>query len=77
MSYHHLGQGPAPQTTDEVCFPRDAVLRMQPRAAGPMRELVNLSGRAGSVPISWNRGVLVIDPRYDNLPLGPGWEWRT
>lgn len=77
MSYHHLGQGPAPRTTDEVCFPRDAVLRMQPRAAGPMRELVNLSGRAGSVPISWDRGMLVIDPRYDNLPLGPGWEWRT
>lgn len=41
-----------------------------------MRELVNLSGRAGSVPISWDRGMLIIDPRYDNLPLGPGWEWR-
>jgi hypothetical protein len=77
MSYHHLGQGPAPKTSDEVCFPRDAVLRMQPRAAGPMRELVTLSGRAGSASISWDRGMLVIDPRYDDLPLGPGWEWRT
>jgi hypothetical protein len=77
MSYHHLGQGPAPRTTDEFCFPKDAVLRMQPRAAGPMRELMTTSGRADSVPISWDRGMLVIDPRYDNLPLGPGWEWRT
>jgi hypothetical protein len=77
MSYHHLGQEPAPQTTDEICFPRDAVFRVQPRAAGPMRELMTLSGRASSVPISWNRGILVIDPRYDTLPLGPGWEWRT
>lgn len=76
MSYHHLGAGPAPRSSDEVCFPRDAVLRMQPRAAGPMRELVNLTGSYESVPISWNRGVLIIDPRYDNLPLGPGWEWR-
>lgn len=31
--------------------------------------------RAESVPITWNRGILVIDPRYDTLPLGPGWEW--
>lgn len=42
-----------------------------------MRELMTTSGRAESVPITWNRGILVIDPRYDTLPLGPGWEWRT
>lgn len=77
MSYHHLGQGPAPQTTDEVCFPKDAIMRLQPRAAGPLRHLVTLTGGYQSVPISWNRGLLIIDPRYDTLPLGPGWEWRT
>jgi hypothetical protein len=59
------------------CFPDEAILRLQPRAAGPLRYLVTLAGRSESFPISWNRGVLVIDPRYDTLPLGPGWEWRT
>lgn len=69
MSYHHLGQGPSPKTSDEVCFPRKAVMRMRPRAAGPMRELMTTSGRAESVPVPWSRGMLVIDPRYDNLPI--------
>jgi hypothetical protein len=41
-----------------------------------MRELMTLTGAAESIPITWNRGVLIIDPRYDDLPLGPGWEPR-
>lgn len=78
MSYHQTGPGPKPLTSDEICFPEDAILRIQPRAAGPLlRELVTLTGPAQTFPISPDRGLLVIDPRYDNLPLGPGWEWRT
>ena len=72
MSYH----GNAP-STDQVCFPRDGILRIQPRAAGPLfRELVTLTGPYETFPISPARGLLVVDPRYDNLPLGPGWEYR-
>lgn len=69
MSYHR---------SPTYCFPDQALLRLQPRAAGPLfRELVTLTGPYESWPISPDRGLLVIDPRYDNLPLGPGWEWRT
>lgn len=50
---------------------------MQPRAAGPTRVLQTLTGGYQQIPIPWNRGLLVIDPRYDNLPIGPGWEHRT
>lgn len=72
MSY----SGPA-RSTDEICFPSEAVLRMQPRAAGPLlRELVTTSGPYESTPIPWSRGLLIIDPRYDRLPLGPGFEWQ-
>lgn len=68
MSYH----GPT------RCFPDDALLRLQPRAAGPLyRDLVTLTGSYESIPIDPNRGLLLIDPRYDTLPLGPGWEWRV
>lgn len=70
MSYHR-----------RVCFPERAVLRMQPRAAGPLiKSLVTMSPSEGyqSIPYSYNRGLLVIDPRYDNLPVvGPGWESKT
>jgi hypothetical protein len=70
MSYH---------PTAEYCFPRNAVLRLQPRAAGPLiRDLVTVSGPYQSVPFSFNKGLLVIDPRYDTLPVrGPGWESKT
>lgn len=72
MSY----RGAAP-STDQICFPQDALLRLQPRAAGPLvRELVTLSGRTQTWPISPARGLLVVDPRFDRLPLGPGWENR-
>lgn len=72
MSYR--GQA---KSTDELCFPKSAVYRLQPRAAGPMiRELASTSGKAKSVPIPADRGLLVIDPRYDHLPRGRGWEWR-
>lgn len=78
MSYRHLGAGPAPRTSDEWCFPDKALLRLQPRAAGPLfRDLVTLTGPYESIPISWNRGLLVVDPRYDTLPIGRGWEPRT
>ncbi len=74
MSYHGTPRG----TTDDLCFPEEAVLRLQPRAAGPyFRELQTLTGRYESWPIDPNRGLLVIDPHYDHLPLGPGWESRT
>jgi hypothetical protein len=52
-------------------------MRLQPRAAGPIRSLMTLTGEFDEVPISPNRGLLIVDPRYDTLPLGPGWEWRT
>lgn len=72
MSYHGSAK-----TTDQICFPRDAVLRLQPRAAGALfRELVTLTGPYQSFPISPARGLLVVDPAYDRLPLGPGWEHR-
>lgn len=77
MSYRHLGDSPAPETTDQICFPKDAIMRLQPRAAGPIRSLMTLTGGFSEMPISPNRGLLIVDPRYDNLPLGPGWEWRT
>lgn len=67
MSYH---------PDKSVCFPEKAILRMQPRAAGPQRELVTLTGGYERIRVPWNRGLLVIDPRYDTLPLGPV-EWRT
>lgn len=65
--------------TDKWCFPDDAILRLQPRAAGPLyRELVTQGGPYESFPIDWERGLLVIDPRYDDLPIGgPGWEPKT
>ena len=73
MSYH----GPA-RSTDQYCFPDEALLRLQPRAAGPLlRELVTLTGPYESFPISWDRGLLIVDPRYDNLPIGRGWEYRV
>jgi len=73
MSYH--GVHPS---TDEYCFPEQAILRLQPRAAGPLyRELVTQTGPYETYPISWDRGLLVIDPRYDNLPIGRGWEPKT
>lgn len=73
MSYHRT------KSADEICFPSQAVLRMQPRAAGPLfRELVTMTGPYDVMPYSFNRGLLVIDPRYDTLPVvGPGWESKT
>jgi hypothetical protein len=56
------------KSTDEVCFPRHAVLRMLPRAAGPIRYLTTTSGPAWGAPILPGRGILVIDPRFDRLP---------
>jgi len=73
MSY---SASPGTKTTDDICFPRQAILRIQPRAAGPVRSLMTTSGLAEEFVISPTRGLIVIDPRYDNLPLGPGWEWR-
>lgn len=73
MSYHGRAR-----SSDELCFPSDAILRLQPRAAGPLfRELVTTSGSYETWPIDPNRGLLLVDPRYDTLTLGPGWEWRT
>lgn len=68
MSYH-------PQR----CFPDEAILRLQPRAAGPLlKSLVPMTGPYFEIPYSYNRGLLVIDPRYDNLPvIAPGWESKT
>lgn len=68
MSYHQ-----------QVCFPRDAVLRLQPRAAGPLiRSLIPATGPYFEIPYTFDRGLLVIDPRYDTLPVvGPGWESKT
>lgn len=60
MSYHRT-----------VCFPEEAVLRLQPRAAGPLRELETLVGSYERIVIPPDRGILVINPRYDTLPLGP------
>lgn len=66
------------RTTDEICFPREALIRLQPRAAGPLyRDIVTLTGPYQSVRIPMDRGLLLIDPRYDTLPVGPGYEWRT
>lgn len=77
MSYHHAGPGPHPRTSDEWCFPDNALLRIQSRAAGPLfRELVTLTGPYETFPISHERGLLVVDPRYDDLPIGRGWESR-
>lgn len=69
MSYH----------PSQRCFPAHAVLRLQPRAAGPLlKDLVTVSGSYESIPFSFERGLLVIDPRYDNLPArGPGWESKV
>ena len=82
MSYHR-----------RICFPEEAILRLQPRAAGPLiKDLVTVTGPAMSIPYSYNRGLLVVDPRYDHLQLtahrdmkpanpravvGPGWESKT
>lgn len=68
MSYHR-----------QVCFPDSAILRLQPRAAGPLiKSLQTMSGPYMSIPYSYDRGLLVIDPRYDTLPVvGPGWESKT
>lgn len=71
MSYHGR----------QVCFPERAVLRMQPRAAGPLiKSLVTMDPGSPyeSIPFTYNRGLLVIDPRYDTLPVvAPGWEDKT
>lgn len=66
-------------STDQYCFPDEAILRLQPRAAGPLfKELVTQSGPYESIPFSYDRGLLVIDPRWDDLPIGgPGWESKT
>lgn len=74
MSYHRNGRASA-----QYCFPREAVLRLQPRAAGPLiKSLITVSGPYESIPYSYNRGLLVIDPRFDTLPvIGPGWESKT
>jgi hypothetical protein len=70
MSYHK-----------QLCFPREAVLRLQPRAAGPLiRSLITMSPHEPyrEIPYTFDRGLLVIDPRYDTLPvIGPGWESKT
>lgn len=66
MSYHRA----------RYCFPDEALLRIQPHSAGPLRELTALTGNASSVTIDPNRGLVVLDPHWDNLPIGPGWEWR-
>jgi len=64
---------------NEYCFPREAIVRVQPRAAGPLfRELVSVTGPYVSIPFTYDRGLLVVDPRYDTLPIvGPGWESKT
>lgn len=74
MSYHSRGSSSA-----QYCFPEEAVLRLQPRAAGPLlKSLVTTSGPYRSIPFTYDRGLLVIDPRYDRLPMvGPGWERKT
>lgn len=71
MSYHRRGQ-----SDPQYCFPKEAVLRLQPRAAGPLiKDLVTVTGPYESTPFTFDRGLLVIDPRYDTLPvLAPGWE---
>lgn len=77
MSYHPAKN--AQQGVEEYCFPQEAVLRLQPRAAGPLfRELIPATGPYVSAPITYDRGLLVIDPRFDTLPVvGPGWESKT
>jgi len=68
MSYHAV----------RYCFPDEAILRIQRRAAGPLfQELETLVGPYERFPIDPYRGLLVIDPRYDNLPIGRGWEPRA
>lgn len=68
MSYHR-----------QFCFPEAAVWRLQPRAAGPLlRSLVLTADPYFEVPYDYDRGLLVIDPRYDTLPVvGPGWESKV
>lgn len=77
MSYHPTKT--ARQIAGEICFPDDAVLRLQPRAAGPLlKSLVTMVGPYEEIPFTFNRGLLVIDPRYDTLPVvAPGWESKT
>lgn len=74
MSYHRNGR-----VLPEVCFPEEAILRLQPRAAGPLiKDLVTMTGPYESIPFTFDRGLLVIDPRYDRLPVrAPGWESKT
>jgi hypothetical protein len=37
-----------------------------------------MTGPYSEIPYSYDRGLLVIDPRYDTLPVvGPGWESKT
>ncbi len=72
MSYHSSSLG-----GPVYCFDDAHLLRIQPRAAGPMfRELQTLTGPAQSWTINPSRGLVVVDPRYDNLPIGRGWEPR-
>lgn len=63
------------RSSDEICFPKSALLRIQPRAAGPSRYLIATTGRAQASQIPINRGLLVVDPRFDTLPVGKGWEY--
>ena len=78
MSYHRLDGQPVREAGD-FCVPQEAVLRLQPRAAGPLfRELVTTAGPYESIPFNYDRGLLIIDPRFDSLPMiGPGWESKT
>ena len=45
-----------------ACFPRSRLMRIMPRAAGPIRELVPLRGRMFRIPIVPGRGILVVAP---------------
>lgn len=78
MSYHRADGKPV-RAAEEFCVPQRAVLRLQPRAAGPlMKELVFTSGPYEPIPFTYDRGLLVIDPRYDTLPVvDEGWESKT
>jgi hypothetical protein len=53
--------------TYHVCIPSDALLRVMPRAAGPVREFQVLRGPYESFPIVPGRGYLAINPLAEQL----------
>jgi len=60
-----------PNAQRDICVSPDRIVQLLPRAAGVVRELQTMNGRAMSIPIVPGIGLMVILPPYDRRFFRP------